>query len=200
MNDEFEKFQALRPTSHVILYIHMPIHEVYASLIKDFDTYWKKVVPMESFMFFTNDCCGKKIVDVIQPVQYSISSTVLFTSTFILNDFTKNPNTFDQIKKRNWQGSNYTAIDVISNKEKANISAARIFGTLVGSTRRLTTLIPVISIKGGISFLVGGLFSASTEMNTRLVRFLPSSSIRPRITLHEIEPDDNFLSFYFHFI
>ena len=97
----------------------MPIHEVYASLIKDFDTYWKKVVPMESFMFFTNDCCGKKIVDVIQPVQYSISSTVLFTSTFILNDFTKNPNTFDQIKKRNWQGSNYTAIDVISNKENA---------------------------------------------------------------------------------
>lgn len=119
MNDEFEKFQALRPTSHVILYIHTPIHEVYASLIKDFDTYWKKVVPMESFMFFTNDCCGKKIVDVIQPVQYSISSTVLFTSTFILNDLTKNPNTFDQIKKRNWQGSNYTAIDVISNKENA---------------------------------------------------------------------------------
>jgi hypothetical protein len=118
MNDEFAKFQSKRSTLHVVLYISPAVHAVYTSLVKDFDTYWKKVVDMESFFYFTNDCCGKKLIDAVQPVHYSLTANTSFKHTFIFLS-PRHAHQFDQIKRRKWDGDYCEKIDFVSTKEKA---------------------------------------------------------------------------------
>lgn len=118
MNEEFAKFQAKRSTLHVVLYISPAVHTVYTSLVKDFDSYWKKVVVMESFFYFTNDCCGKKLIDAIQPVHYSLTANTSFKHSFVFLS-PRHAHQFDQIKRRKWDGDYCEKIDFVSTKEKA---------------------------------------------------------------------------------
>lgn len=118
LSQEFEKLQSRHSTKHVYLYIHTPILAVYASLIDGFDTYWKEVIPMESFFYFTNDFLGKNVKGEIQPSKSTISVNTSFISKFIFTDSVNPFKSFDLIKPR----ASFTHIDFDTKSASAGNS------------------------------------------------------------------------------
>lgn len=101
LRHEFEKLQSRHSTKHVYLYVHTPIFLVYSKLIMNFESYWKEVIPMESFFYFTNDFLGKNLNGVIQPSKSTLSVNTAFHSRFIFTESIHLQKPFDQIKPRN---------------------------------------------------------------------------------------------------
>lgn len=112
LNDEFTQLQAIQSTTHVVLYIHPPVYEAYSALIPNFDSYWKDVVPMDSFYYFTNDCFGKNMIGGVNPILYSISVNTSFNTTFMKQDTVSDLPVFDQCKARGIADGSFSAIDV----------------------------------------------------------------------------------------
>ena len=112
MNDEFNKLQLIHSKKHVYLYIESYFLTIYESLIPGFTTYWKKVVTMESFYYFTNDFFGKNVIGAVTPSLYTISVNSSFNERFLLHEPLYPLSAFDQIKTRGWTESSFTTIDI----------------------------------------------------------------------------------------
>jgi hypothetical protein len=112
LNDEFTQLQTIQSTTHVVLYIHPPVYDVYSSLIPHFESYWKEVIPMDSFYYFTNDCFGKNVIGGMTPLVYSISVNTSFKTPFMKHDPLSSLPVFDQCKARGITDGSFHAIDV----------------------------------------------------------------------------------------
>jgi hypothetical protein len=119
LNDEFTQLQTIQSTTHVVLYIQSQVYEVYSSLIPQFDSYWKEVIPMDSFYYFTNDCFGKNMVGGVSPILYSISVNTSFNTLFMKHDPLSALPVFDQCKARGVVDGSFTAIDVGTHMVRA---------------------------------------------------------------------------------
>lgn len=121
LNQEFEKLQSRHSTKHVYLYVHTPILSVYSELIDNFESYWREVIPMDSFFFFTNDFLGKNMIGVMQPSKSSVSVNTAFHSKFIFTESIPLRKSFDQIKPRSVSDS-FKCLDFDTKSEIAGNS------------------------------------------------------------------------------